>query len=104
MSQFCIFQLQDHRLILWTWPIYISGTAEGSKIWLERTASNKKNSHHFHVLKNPKDRVRKGSKITSNQVVPTVLSGSAGPANKSSQIALLYTDKYTSAGTLHSFR
>jgi hypothetical protein len=61
-------------------------------------------SLHFHVLKKSKDRVRKGSKITSNQVVPNVLSGSAGPVNKSSQIALLCTDKYTSAGTLHSFQ
>ena len=98
------FSIARSQINLWKWPIYISGTAEGTKIWLERTASNKKNSHHFHVLKNPKDRVRKGSKITSNQVVPTVLSGSAGPANKSSQITLLYTDKYTSAGTLHTFR
>ena len=73
--------------------MYISGTAEGTKIWLEQTASNKKFQRWS----------KKRLKNTSNQVIPSVLSGPLFLQINQVMIALLCTDKYTSAGTLQSF-
>ena len=48
------FSIARSQINLWTWAIYISGTAEGTKIWLEQTASNKKFLAIFMFKKIPK--------------------------------------------------